>query len=178
VLYDIVALKKQLKPGDVFVVHGRHLISRMIRIVTDSHWNHATMYVGKGRFIEANNKAVETRPLEEYEGKEIEIYRHKKATAYHQKKIVEAAMQKRGKGYDFFHLVQFFWLFVTGRRGNARQLGSKNKYICSELVASSYAEAGLKVYKNYNPTQISPADFPESDQFRLCVQQRKILLLK
>ena len=176
--YDITSLKTQLRPGDVFVVHGRHLISRMIRIVTDSHWNHATMYSGKGKYIQADNHGVETKSIEDYGGKDIEIYRHKSITNQQGKKIVHAAMQKIGKKYDFYHLVQLFWYFLFGIRGNARRIGSKNKYICSELVADAYVQAGLKVYKNYNPTQISPADFPESDQFRLCVQRKNVLMLR
>ncbi len=176
--YDIQELKKQLKPADVFVVHGNHLISRIIRVVLDSHWNHATMYIGNGKYIESNNKGVEIKSLDKYKSKDIEIYRHKKISDLDRKRIVSHAMQEVGKRYDFLQIIQLLFYFVFGIRGNAREIGSKNRYICSELVAESYKTAGLKVYKNYNPTQISPADFSESDQFRLCVQRKKVLFLK
>ena len=176
--YNIRQLKKQLKPGDVFVVHGNHLLSRIIRIVLDSHWNHATMYLGNGKCIETNNKGVEIRPLDKYKVKDIEVYRHNKISNLQRKMMVSHAMQELGKRYDILQLVQLFFYFMFGIRGNAREIGSKNKYICSELVAESYHKTGLKVYKNYNPTQISPADFTASDQFKLCVQGKNVLLLK
>lgn len=177
-LYNIQKLKKKLKPGDVFLVHGTHLISRIIRIVTDSHWNHATIYIGNGKFIEANERGVTTRDIAVYKQKDIEIYRHVKATDHHRKLMVSHAMQKTGKQYDFFQLLQLFFYVLFGIRGNAREIGSKNRYICSELVAEAYQATGLKVYKTYNPTQISPNDFTESDQFKLCVQRKNVLMLK
>ena len=176
--YNISSLKKQLKPGDVFVVHGSHLLSRIIRIVLDSHWNHATMYLGNGKYIEANNKGVEIKPLDKYKVKDIEVYRHNKMSDLKRKIIVSYAMQEVGKHYDIFQLIQLFFYFIFGIRGKAREIGSKNRYICSELVAEAYHKTGLRVYKNYNPTQISPADFTASDQFRLCVQGKNVLLLK
>lgn len=177
-LYDIQKLKKQLRPGDVFVVHGKHLISRIIRIVTDSYWNHATMYVGNGKYIEANNKGVEIKTLEEYKDKTFEIYRHIKISKQQQQKIIEHAQSEIGKGYDVLQLIQLFLYVLFGIRGNARQIGTKNKYVCSELVAESYASVGLPIYKGYHATQISPGDFPQSEYFRLCVQKRSIMLLR
>ena len=177
-IYDIQKLKKQLQPGDVFVVHGRHLISRIIRIVTDSPWNHATMYLGKGKYIEANNKGVEIKSVEEYKDKTFEIYRHAKISKKQQQTIIEHAHSEVGKGYDVLQLLQLFLYFLFGVRGNAREIGTRNKYICSELVAESYARAGLSVYKNYHATQMSPGDFPQSEYFRLCVQKRNVILLK
>ena len=177
-MYDIRQLKKQLQPGDVFVVHGKHLISRIIRIVTDSHWNHATMYIGKGKYIEANNEGVEIKSLEEYKDKNFEIYRHTRTSRKQQKKIVDHAKKEVGKVYDLFQIIQLFFYFLFGIRGNAREIGTKNKYICSELVAESYNVAGLPIYKDYHATQISPGDFQQSEYFRLCVQKKNIALLK
>lgn len=171
-IYDITKLHKQLQPGDIFVVHGRYLLSRIIRIVLDSHWNHATLYLGNGEFIEANNKGVEIKSIDSYASKDIELYRHVSATKKQREKITAYARTKVGKHYDYFQIIQLFFYFIFGIRGNARSIGSKNRYICSELVAESYAATGLKCYKNYSPTQISPADFTQSDQFKLCVQRK------
>ena len=171
-------LKRQLKSGDIFVVHGRHLISRIIRIVTDSHWNHATMYIGKGKYIEANNEGVEIKNIEEYGEKDIEVYRYKNITKQQQKIIITHALSEKGKKYDVMQLIQLFIYFLFGIRGNAREIGTKNKYLCSELVAESYLAAGLRVYKNYHSTQISPGDFPCSEHFQLCVQRKNVLVLR
>ena len=177
-LYNIQQLKRQLQPGDVFLVHGNHLASRIIRIVTDSHWNHATLYIGDGKFIEANTHGVEIRPISAYHGKQIEIYRHHKITEKHRKKIIDHVLQKKGEAYDFFQIAQLFFYYLFGIRGNAREIGTTNRYICSELVAEAYKVSGLEVYKHYNPTQISPADFCNSPLFRLCVQGKGTIVLK
>ena len=176
--YNIPDLKKQLKPGDVFLVHGTHVMSRIIRVVTDSHWNHATMYVGNGNFIEANNYGVKARSVDAYKEKDIEVYRHKKIMGWQRKRIVAHALSKIGRGYDFFQILQLFFYYLFGFRGNAREIGRGNKYICSELVAESYIKSGLQVYKKYNASQISPGDFPQSEHFVLCVQRKGVLFLK
>lgn len=171
-IYDVKKLHEQLQPGDVFVVHGRHLLSRIIRIVLDSHWNHATLYLGKGEFIEADHTGVHIKSINTYATKETEIYRHTRATKKQRDELVAYARTKVGKRYDHFQIIQLFFYLIFGIRGNARSIGSKNQYICSEVVAEAYAAVGLRCYKHYSPTQISPADFTHSDQFKLCIQKR------
>ncbi|HNL28190.1 MAG TPA: lipo-like protein, partial [bacterium] len=45
-------LKRALKPGDVVLVEGNKLISRVIMAITHSTWSHCALYVGDGKIID------------------------------------------------------------------------------------------------------------------------------
>ncbi len=165
-IYNIEELKKILKPGDVINVHGDSLISKIIRVITQSYWNHSVMYIGDGKIIGANARYVEIEDLNKYKNHEIRIYRHKYAKKADLDKIVAMAMGYEGRKYDYWQLLYLGWLFITGKRGNAREIGSKNRFICSELVAKPYYTFGYPVIKKYDYTQISPADFDLSKNFK------------
>lgn len=45
--YDFDRLKHEIKPGDVLLIEGRSRISRVIRLLTQSPWTHAALYVGR-----------------------------------------------------------------------------------------------------------------------------------
>src|SRR4029079_5874911 len=45
-------LKYEVRPGDVILVEGRSRVSKVIRIITQSPWTHAAIYVGRLHDIE------------------------------------------------------------------------------------------------------------------------------
>ena len=55
-LSDFERIRHELKPGDVLLVEGRTRISEVIKVVTQSPWSHAALYVGRLHDIE--NEAV------------------------------------------------------------------------------------------------------------------------
>jgi hypothetical protein len=44
---DFNRLKYELRPGDVILIEGRSRISKVIRLITQSPWTHAALYIGK-----------------------------------------------------------------------------------------------------------------------------------
>ena len=55
-LSDFERIRHELKPGDVLLVEGRTRISEVIKVITQSPWSHAALYVGRLHDIE--NDAV------------------------------------------------------------------------------------------------------------------------
>ena len=51
-LSDFERVRHELKPGDVLLVEGRSRISDVIKVVTQSPWSHATLYIGRLHDIE------------------------------------------------------------------------------------------------------------------------------
>ena len=51
-LSDFDRIRHELKPSDVLLVEGRSRISDVIKVVTQSPWSHATLYIGRLHDIE------------------------------------------------------------------------------------------------------------------------------
>lgn len=60
-LTDFKRLSYEIRPGDVILVAGRSRVSEVIKIVTQSHWSHAALYIGRLHDIEsvAHRKVIE-----------------------------------------------------------------------------------------------------------------------
>ena len=52
-LCDFQRLSSELKPGDVLLVEGRSRVAQSIKLITQSAWTHAALYVGRLHDIEA-----------------------------------------------------------------------------------------------------------------------------
>jgi|SRR3972149_3310697 len=160
---DIKSLKKELQVGDIILCHGDSLISYLIQKVTNSYYNHVTMYVGNGLIIEADSNAVSKTSLRKYENKPIKVLRHKTAKPTDLEEIVNYAEDNfMGDDYDWGQIFELGWLYITGKRGTASKIGSDNKFICSELVAVSYIFKGYRISDRLPVEQISPADYQNS----------------
>ena len=61
-LSDFDRICHELKPGDVLLVEGRSRISNVIKVVTQSPWSHAALYIGRLHDIESEvDRATITR---------------------------------------------------------------------------------------------------------------------
>src|SRR3990167_7891662 len=69
-----------LRKGDVVLTHGDSLISKTIRAVTRSYWNHAVLYAGDRRIVEADWSGVVISDIKKYMDKEIVVLRHRLAS--------------------------------------------------------------------------------------------------
>lgn len=49
---DFDRLKYEIRPGDVLLIEGRSIVSKVIRIITQSPWTHAALYIGRLHDIE------------------------------------------------------------------------------------------------------------------------------
>ena len=137
----------------------------MIRTVTQSYWNHASMYIGNEEFIESDFDGVVVRKLDDLKDRKIRIYRHKQATDKHLDYICDRALEYEGAKYDWKALVELGWMFTSGKRGDD-VIGSGNRFICSEIVALPYQEQGYMVRDDRDYDEVVPGDFDISENFR------------
>ena len=67
-LSDFDRLRYEVKPCDVLLIEGQSRVSNVIRMVTQSPWTHAMLYIGRIRDIE--NPLLRVRLQEMYHGSE------------------------------------------------------------------------------------------------------------
>ena len=51
-LSDFERIRHELKPCDVLLVEGRSSVSEVIKLITQSSWSHAALYIGRLHDIE------------------------------------------------------------------------------------------------------------------------------
>lgn len=156
---SIKGLKKQLRPGDVILTsssfhdgpHARDL-KTLLRVGKGGEHYHGTVYIGKGRVMEATGmgtRASSTR-IEDIPSKNISVYRPKHAVREDIKKAVNFAKKSRGTPYAnskelWRNGVSYLTGIGGGRTGKA-VLGPKGSIVCTEMVAEAYP----KIFKKKN----------------------------
>lgn len=154
----------EYKPGDLILVEGKSVISKIISLFTKSKFTHIALHTGlEGMLIESDFGGVQYNFIDEkYKNYNYSVYRYKDGL-----KAIYAlnyAESKLGKGYDYSGLVGIA-LEIVGL-SNKNYLDDKNKYWCSELVADSYLNAGVNLPVNKNTSKVSPADFAKMSLFK------------
>lgn len=158
-------MKTPLQKADIILVRRKSLINWLVRFVTMSRWGHSVMYIGNNFCIESDVWGVRMFPIGELKNVEHRVYRHKKISPATADAICEDVIDHVGTGYDFRAIWDMLKLFLTGRKANNKSVGNKKKFICSELIAKYYYEAGLPVIKKYKYDEIVPHDFDDSRYF-------------
>ena len=51
-LSDFARIRHEIKPCDVFLVEGRSRVSEVVKLITQSNWSHAFLYIGRLHDIE------------------------------------------------------------------------------------------------------------------------------
>ncbi len=144
-----------IQAGDVLLVHTRYsFISYLIRKITDSHWNHAALFVNEFHdVIEATSQGVVVNHIEAYLNSnfELKLVRFKEE-AFKDKeeynKAIKIATNRAysllGKEYDFFALVGLYVKYTFRGLAKILRLDKLNifqnryKFFCSELVCACY----------------------------------------
>jgi hypothetical protein len=131
--------------GDYFVVHTTGWPARFIQLGTWSKWNHAGIYIGDGKVIEARPSGVKIRPLSEYDGLPI-MWSNEDLTEAEREELVRFAKGFENSGYGVWSIIalglkclgiSFFptnWMAVREKR-----------VICSQLVAWTYSHVKIKL---------------------------------
>jgi len=65
-LYDFDRLCYEIRPGDVILVEGRSRVSNVIKLITQSPWTHAALYIG--RLYDIRDPDLQARVREHYDG--------------------------------------------------------------------------------------------------------------
>lgn len=65
-LCDFNRLRFEIRPGDVILVEGRSRVAEVIKLITQSPWSHAALYIG--RLFDIRSPTLRARVEAEYEG--------------------------------------------------------------------------------------------------------------
>ena len=127
-LSDYEKLKYELKPCDVILVAGRSRVSEVIRLVTQSPWTHAALYIGRihdvedpelrkiithyykgapsDRLIIESQLGVDTlvRNLDHYKKEHLRICRPARLGMKDAQQVIRYAVSRLGVDYDVRHI--------------------------------------------------------------------------
>jgi hypothetical protein len=143
-LCDYRRLSQQLKPGDVLLVEGTARVSEVIKLITQSPWTHAALYIGRlsdirdrtlreviieyyqrdytsPLIIEALlGQGTRVAPLSKYEGAHLRICRPDTLTPADAQRVIAHVARRLGSDYDvrqLLDLARFFfpWTILPRR---------------------------------------------------------------
>jgi len=148
--------------GDYGVVKTGGFFGKLIRLGTMSRWNHTFIYIGGNKIVEANPRGVAVSDVSEYPV--IGWNQHEGLTEEQRQKIYSYAMTTVGKPYNFLVIVsialRILGLKIFANSKLLHRLSKHDGYICSELVAEAYAQAGLNLFDK-PADNVTPGDLAE-----------------
>ncbi len=126
---DFERLRYEIRPGDVLLVEGRSRVSDVIKLITQSPWTHAALYIGRLYDIEDSTlrDAVQSHyngdpeeqlvieallgegtvvhNLEKYRHEQLRICRARGISPLDAQKLINFAIGKLGSDYDIRQLL-------------------------------------------------------------------------
>jgi uncharacterized protein YycO len=148
--------------GDFGVVKTNGWIGWLIRLGTNSRWNHTFIYVGDGLIVEANPTGVALTNVSVYPN--IAWNHHEELSVEKRSIIAEHAKSLVGKPYGFIDIITIifrtFGLDLFGTKKFWKPFSLRQGYICSELVAESYGKADVTLIGKPNYL-VTPGDLAE-----------------
>lgn len=168
-LSDFQRIRQEAKTCDVVLVEGRSRVSEVIKLITQSSWSHAALYIGRPHDIEdprvrerladyypgGNDKQliVESelgrgtvvRPLTLYEQEHLRICRPRGLSFSDSQEVVAYAIGRLGTAYDIrqiFDLARFlFPWFIMPRRWRSTLFSTHPGKSTQTVCSTMIAEA-------------------------------------
>ncbi|MEH6517914.1 MAG: YiiX/YebB-like N1pC/P60 family cysteine hydrolase [Halioglobus sp.] len=197
-LSDFERIRHEVKPCDVILVEGRSRVSEVIKLITQSSWSHAALYIGRLHDIEdpllkdvvrqhymgtADKQLIIeselglgtiVRPLTTYEHEHLRICRPRGLGHRDSQHVVNYAIGELGTAYDVrqvFDLARFlFPWFIMPRRWRS-SLFSTNPGKNTHTVCSTMIAEGF----NSIQFPILPlVKMVENDRVRLFMRNPKL----
>ncbi len=151
-------LEATLRPGDVLLVEGESRVSMAIKVLTQSNWSHAALFVGHAwsgaaatpdplTLIEADLRAgVRAVPLSAYAHMHTRICRPVGLEAQDVEQLVSYVVGRLGQQYDLKNLIDLARYLLPAppvplrwrRRMIAFGSGDPSRAICSTLIAEAF----------------------------------------
>ena len=135
-LSDFERIRHEIKACDVLLIEGRSRVSEVIKLITQSNWSHAVLYIGRLHDIEdpqlrerlskyyhggADRQLIieselgmgtVVRALTSYEGEHMRICRPRGLGYADSQKVIAYAIARLGSSYDvrqIFDLARFLF---------------------------------------------------------------------
>lgn len=150
-----------LEEGDILISKRSGPISKLIKILTNSDYSHAALYIGNNCFVESDWGGVHVSHISKYYDTPYDIYKPKKITHEQQKIVTEWSKGQIGKGYDLLGILGIA-VTITGLT-KTNLFDNKRRFWCSELVQDAYMNAGINLVDDKNSVLVSPGDLAKSD---------------
>lgn len=145
--------------GDFGVVATKGWFPWMIRLVTRSKVNHAVVYVGGGRVIEAQPGGARLTPAADIPNL---IWSHVRLTWAQRSRITFQALLLEGTPYSFLDIAVLAYVEIFGKATPTwarRRLAREDRLTCAQLVDLCYHRAGVDLFTDGRPTfEVTPAD--------------------
>jgi len=157
--------KFKYEKGDIILVKGNSIISKMISSFTKSEITHVACATGlDDMIIESDIGGVQYQLLnDKYQNIDYLVYRYNGNNKIPDK-AVDFMESKLNKGYDYLGLFGIAAYLLHIKKKN--NWDNKNKYWCSELVADGYLFAGADLPVNKDTWKVSPGDFLKFEDFK------------
>ncbi len=163
-------LKKALKKGDIILVEGNKLISRVIMAVTHSTWSHCALYVGDGKIIDPlPSTGTVINAVDVLQDLNIRVCRPFGLTDDKLSRVCEFALSHVGRRYDHLNISKILIHLFKTEKDSSEFLGdiSGASEVCSGLIAEAYNQVGFSIISGVNFSQIVPGDFDLSPNFEI-----------
>jgi hypothetical protein len=135
-----------LRKGDILLVNRDVLVSNVIKFFSNSNYNHAALYVGDGKVVEAVDKGVQHIAMTDFLAHEdnivrVMVLRNGNLSNEQRDNIAAFAISKVGKLYNLEGVLAA----GTGYRGTQAGAFHRDNYYCSQLVTAAYSYAGARL---------------------------------
>jgi uncharacterized protein YycO len=163
-------LKRVLQCGDVILVEGNKLISRVIMAVTHSTWSHSALYIGNGEMIDPlPSTGTVISKVEVLKDLNIRVCRPMDVPEELRVKVCQFALSHLGRRYDHLNVSNILFAYFRRNRDHTQFLGdiSQSSEVCSGLIAEAYNQIGFTILEGVNFSQIVPGDYDLSPNFEV-----------
>lgn len=145
--------------GDFFVTATGGFVGWAIRKITKSPVNHAGVYVGVGRIIEAEGNGAAVADASKYPNA---IWSNSNLDVATANKVHDNAVAIVGTPYNFIDIAAQFIVRVFGWKAPKfvlKRLSDPRRLQCAQLVDLVYQRSGIELLKDGRPNGlISPED--------------------
>ncbi len=197
-LSDFERIRHELKPCDIILVEGRSRVSEVIKLITQSSWSHAALYIGRlhdledpllqdllrQHFIGTADKQLiieselgmgtVVRPLTVYEKEHLRICRPRNLGYRDSQQVIAYAIGRLGTAYDvrqIFDLARFlFPWWILPRRWRSSLFKSNPGENTHTVCSTMIAEA----FGNIQFPILPLVKRMEGDHFRLYMRNPKL----
>lgn len=162
-----------IKPGDIGLVGAQpgagwldHLFEESIEWGTDSPVNHAFMYIGQGRIVEAI-RHISISPVTNYTGIQWSTGRLRPidtATDAQRGQAVAYGLSRVGEKYNIPGVIAVGLYqkrvghLISGDEWWVKLLNADHMDFCSELVAKCWLAGGIDLFPRQLPVMVAPSD--------------------
>jgi hypothetical protein len=168
-LSDFERIRHEIKPCDVLLVEGRSRVSEVIKMITQSSWSHAALYIGRlhdvedpqlkerlGKHYQGNTDkqliieselglGTVVRSLTVYEKEHMRVCRPRGLGYSDSRKVIAYAIDRLGTAYDvrqIFDLARFlFPWFIMPRRWRSTLFSTHPGKSTQTVCSTMIAEA-------------------------------------